>query len=97
MTVIVVAQYRCREGSADTVAEVLARHSAASEAEPGCLRFIAHQSLDDPTRFVLYEEYVDEAAFTAHRETEHFAANIDGIVAPLLVERTWERLRSLTP
>ena len=30
--------------------------------EPGCLVFRASRSLEDPEVFVLYEEYVDEAA-----------------------------------
>ncbi len=95
MTVVVVARYRSREDAAATVAEVLAVHAVASEAEPGCLQFVAHQSLEVPTRFVLYEEYVDEGAFVAHRQTAHFVTNIERLVAPLLVERTWERLHRL--
>jgi len=93
--VIVVAQYRTRPEDAATVAAVLARHAVASEAEPGCLTFAAHQSIDDPTRFVLYEEYVDEEAFTAHRQSPHFVANIEQLVVPLLIDRHWERLTRL--
>jgi quinol monooxygenase YgiN len=95
--VIVVATYRTRPEDAATVAAVLGRHAAASEAEPGCLRFAAHQAAEDPTRFVLYEEYVDEQAFSAHRQSDHFVTNIEQTVAPLLTERTWERLTRLNP
>jgi len=94
--VVVVASYRTRPEDAATVAAVLARHAVASQAEPGCLTFTAHQAVEDPTRFVLYEEYVDEEAFAVHRESAHFLANIEQLVAPLLVERTWQRLTRLT-
>ena len=49
----------------------------------------AVQDAEDPTRFALYERYVDEAAFEAHRRTEHFRVNIEQTLAPLLVEREW--------
>ena len=40
--------------------------------EPGNARFDILQSADDPTRFVLYEAYLDEAAARAHKETPHY-------------------------
>lgn len=87
--IVVIAHYRTRPEHVATVREVLTRHATASEAEPGCVHFKAHQGKDDPATFALYEAYTDEAAFAAHRESAHFRANIDAVVAPLLVERTW--------
>ena len=46
----------------------------ASTREPGNLRFDVIRSVEDPTRFVLYEWYVDEGAAMAHRTTAHYAA-----------------------
>jgi (4S)-4-hydroxy-5-phosphonooxypentane-2,3-dione isomerase len=93
----VIAHYRTAEADARTVREVLSRHAAASSAEPGCVTFTAHQHADDPTRFVLYEAYVDEAAFDHHRTTAHFRDNIERTVAPLLLERTWTVLSIIEP
>jgi len=53
--------------------------------EPGCLRFDILQSVDDPTRFVFYEAYVDEAAARAHKETAHYLEWRD-LVADWMVE-----------
>ena len=36
--------------------------------EPGNHAYIGHQSPEDPTRFIFYEQYDDEAALVAHRE-----------------------------
>ena len=44
-----------------------ANHEASSR-EAGNLRFDVIQSVDDPTRIVLYEWFRDEAAAMAHRE-----------------------------
>ncbi|NJD27043.1 MAG: antibiotic biosynthesis monooxygenase [Chloroflexi bacterium] len=44
----------------------------ASIREPGNRRFDILRSIDDPTRFILYEAYIDEAAARAHKETSHY-------------------------
>jgi quinol monooxygenase YgiN len=49
-----------------------ARESVAKD--PGCLRFDVSQVRDDPTRWILYEVYTDQAAHAAHRQSPHFAA-----------------------
>ena len=51
----------------------LALHARTSvAAEPGCLVFRPHQDRKDPTRFLLYEVYADEAALEVHRESPHY-------------------------
>ena len=42
--------------------------------EPGVTQFDFVQQNDDPTRFVLYEVYKDQAATVAHKETAHYNA-----------------------
>lgn len=53
------------------------------------MHFRAHQDAEDPTCFVLYEEYVDAAAFEQHRRTSHFVANIQQTLVPQLLGREW--------
>lgn len=47
-------------------------NGAAAAREPGCRRFDILNLASDPNHFFLYEVYDSEAAFKAHRETEHF-------------------------
>jgi autoinducer 2-degrading protein len=47
-------------------------NGAAAAKEPGCRRFDILSLASDPNHFFLYEVYDNEAAFKAHRETEHF-------------------------
>jgi quinol monooxygenase YgiN len=47
-------------------------NGAAAAMEPGCRRFDILNLANDPNHFLLYEVYDNEAAFKAHRETEHF-------------------------
>ena len=87
--ITVIAHYRTRPDAADEVRALLARHARASAAEAGCIGFLAYQDREDPARFALYETYEDDAAFAAHRRTDHFRMNIEQTLVPMLVEREW--------
>jgi quinol monooxygenase YgiN len=55
------------------VAAIKLQAETSLEAELGCERFDVCEDVDDSDHFLLYEVYEDEAAYKAHRETEHFA------------------------
>ena len=93
----VIASYRARPGHGDQVAALLTRQLAATRSEPGCVEFLALRSQRDPDEFTLYERYVDEDSFQAHRATPHFRRYIEGGVVPLLAERRWSRYDQLEP
>jgi autoinducer 2-degrading protein len=59
------------EHISDFIESIRPNHEG-SVREPGNLRFDILQSVDDPTRFVAYEAYVDEASAWAHKETPHY-------------------------
>ncbi len=44
----------------------LAKDTVANES--GTVSYVAHQRKDDPTMFVFYEKYADDAAFATHGE-----------------------------
>ena len=74
-------------GAADAVRQLLARHAAASRAEPGCLQFDAHQGIDSPDEFALAERDESQAAFAEHRRTPHFRRNLETELVGLLTAR----------
>ena len=93
MTRALLARYRGRAGSGDEVERTLRRMAEAVRSdEPGCLLYRAARSTDDRDMFLLYEEYVDQAALEAHRETPHFHELIEGTIVPLLETREREIL-----
>lgn len=60
---------------ADHVDEAIAlfeKLMVASRAEAGCLMYVVHQSISEPTTFFLYEQWRDRAALDAHYEMPHF-------------------------
>ena len=89
---VVAARYRAEEGKSERVAELLRRMAAYSnsDAEPGCALYIVNRSIEDPRRFLLYEQYADRADFDAHVASEAFKSIILGEVVPLLEQRERE-------
>jgi autoinducer 2-degrading protein len=69
----------------------------ASIREPGNVRFDVLRSTEDPTRYILYEAYVDETAATAHKSTSHYL-EWRAAVGPWMAEpRTGVRYDGLLP
>jgi quinol monooxygenase YgiN len=54
------------------VSDIFLRLQAESRRDPGCRMFVVHQHTSEPRRFFVYEQYDDEAALQAHRDSTHF-------------------------
>jgi (4S)-4-hydroxy-5-phosphonooxypentane-2,3-dione isomerase len=68
----------------DNFIAAIKENGAAAAKEPGCHRFDILNLASDPNHFLLYEVYDNEAAFQAHRATDHFkkyAATTGNMVA----------------
>ena len=87
MSFVLAVTWVARSGQEAAVERILRKMVSLTRAEPGCVRYDAHRSPDDPRRFFLYEEYVDEAAFNAHQESEHFKHYVLGEAIPRLESR----------
>jgi quinol monooxygenase YgiN len=72
MAYVVVATWTAKPGEEDAVQTALRALVAATRAEPGNLVYQAHRDPADPRVFMIYEQYVDEAAFQAHATSPHF-------------------------
>lgn len=86
-TIHVFAKWQVRLGQLDKVLAVLREVAEQSAREPGNVFYQVHQSTADQTILLLHEAYRDEAALTAHRNSEHFQNLVIGKIVPLLVHR----------
>jgi len=77
------------------IAETLRLLAAASRQEPGCVNYIPHQLEDDLDTVLIYEQYQDEKALAAHRESEHFKKYAVGVLYQNMRERSVENLAAL--
>jgi quinol monooxygenase YgiN len=92
---VLTAKYLVKAGRGDEVEAALRRMAPLVKTEPGCTLYHANRSADNPDVFLLYEQYIDEAAFDAHRNTPHFKEIVEGIIVPLLDKRERELYRSV--
>ncbi|QEW01242.1 antibiotic biosynthesis monooxygenase [Microbacterium caowuchunii] len=72
MAYICNAIWTVKDGQADIVRDALVHLAHASRAEPGNLVYQPYQDPTEPNVFRVFEVYADEAAFAAHKQTEHF-------------------------
>jgi quinol monooxygenase YgiN len=87
---VIAAQWYAKDGKADEVAALASRMIPHSRAEPGCRLFIVNRAVDDRRKFLLYEQFVDRAAFEAHTATPAFKEIVLGQILPLLETRVRE-------
>ena len=95
--VALIVHYQAKPGMGDEVAALLARHSAATRAEPGNLDFVALRGTEDPDSFVLYERYSSADAFKAHQASPHFEGIAVAQIRPLLADRRLEVRQVVQP
>ena len=70
--VVLAVTWVAKVGREAEVAEVLAKLTEEARKEPGCVMFKVHRHRTEPRRFFIYEQYKDDAALEAHRNTPHF-------------------------
>jgi quinol monooxygenase YgiN len=70
--IVLTVQWLAKLGEEDKVKETFQKLAEASRKEPGCRLYLVHQHRDNRRRFFLYEQYENDAALQAHRESPHF-------------------------
>ncbi len=70
--VVLAVTWMAKPGHEVEVAEIFTKLQAASRQEPGCLMYIVHRHRSDPRHFFIYEQYHNNVALEAHRESPHF-------------------------
>ena len=70
--IVLAVTWVANPGKEAEVAKIFRELEAASRQEPGCLMYIVHRHRTDPARFFIYEQYRDNAALEAHRQSPHF-------------------------
>jgi quinol monooxygenase YgiN len=86
MAYVVSAKWVAKAGREERLAEICHEMTEPSRAEPGNLFYQAHRSPEDPRLFYLYEQYVDEAGYHAHMDSEHFTRLVKGEAIPEILE-----------
>jgi len=70
--VVLVVTWMAKTGREAEVGALFAKMTEESRKEPGCLMYQVHRHKTEPRRFLIYEQYKDDAAIEAHRAAPHF-------------------------
>jgi quinol monooxygenase YgiN len=87
MPITVIAKLKVKPGS-EAAFEAAGKEmiGTVKTAEPGTLTYILHKNTKDPSEFIYYEVYQDQAAFDSHGKTDHMKA-FGGKIGTLLAGR----------
>jgi len=88
--ICVAVTYVIKAGHEEEAVALFVGLTGPTRAEPGCRMYLAHRSLADPRRFFLYEQYDDQAALDAHRESPHFERYARNGLFPIIESRAPE-------
>lgn len=69
--VTVVARVRAKSGMEDRFAEEMEPLVEASRSDAGCINYDLHRGLEDPSMFVLYENWSSNQALDGHLGQPH--------------------------
>jgi len=72
--VVLYAEFTARPERLDEVERLITRLAEDVRQEPGNQEFTVYQRAEDPCRFLVFERYVDRAAFEAHLAAPYGAA-----------------------
>ena len=84
--VVLAVTWIAKAGYETAVSELFRQLQAASRKEPGCRLYQVHTHRNDPRRFFIYEQYDDDTALQAHRDSRHFQ-ELAAKKLPLIAER----------
>lgn len=80
---VLEVEFVLNDGAMDEFLRIVIENATNSRKEPGCMRFDVLRPHDTHDTVVLYEIYVDEGGYEAHRATAHYA-KFDAARKPLI-------------
>jgi quinol monooxygenase YgiN len=90
-----IVRFRFAPEDRAEMADIVRQLAVESRKEPGCLTYLPHHLEGDPDTILIVEQYGDEKALAAHRESAHFKKWCVGGLFQKMKERTVENLFSL--
>lgn len=84
-----------KPGTEETCRQYIHILQEHSRKESGCLMYVGHQSTEDLRKFLFYEQYKDEAALQAHRDSPHFQQYVIGGLDKIMESRSRDLYHTL--
>jgi quinol monooxygenase YgiN len=94
-TVTVTALVKAQRGKESQVRQALLSLISPSRGDAGCLSYDLHQTMDNPTAFLFYENWASKELLDAHLQTPHVQgamAKMRELVAEPPQITLWEKI-----
>ncbi|MDD5287736.1 MAG: putative quinol monooxygenase [Dehalococcoidales bacterium] len=72
--VVLTAILKAVEGKGDDIEREFKKLAPIILKDPGALGYAVHRAVDDPNKFLVYEQYENQEALKYHGQTAHFKA-----------------------
>ena len=69
---VIAATLKVLDGKGDELEREFKKLVPKVLEEPGVITYVVHRSIDDPSRFFVYEKYKSREDFAYHCTTPHF-------------------------
>ena len=92
MPKILYAEFTAKPGAEDEVASMISGLAEDVRREPGNTEFTVYRERDNPSKFFVFEQYLDDAAFEAHIKAEYgviFNQRLSSLIEEGESQLTW--------
>jgi quinol monooxygenase YgiN len=89
---ILYAEFTAKPGSESEVATLISGLAEDVRREPGNAEFTVYRERDNPRKFFVFEQYLDEASFDAHINAEYgliFNQRLGSLIEESESQLTW--------
>ncbi len=93
--VSVIARFKAQTGKVAALKKALAALIGLSRLEPGCITYVLHQSVEDKTCFMFYENWVSKKDLEEHLKKPYikaFMEKADRLLASPVKISLWEMI-----
>ena len=92
MPMILYAEFTAKPGSESEVGRLISGLAEDVRREPGNTEFTVYRERDNPRKFFVFEQYLDEASFEAHVSAEYgviFNQQLSSLIEEVESQLTW--------
>ncbi|MCW4041185.1 MAG: antibiotic biosynthesis monooxygenase [Candidatus Bathyarchaeota archaeon] len=70
--IVIAAMITTLDDQSDAYQQAFQALAANVRKDPGVITYVLHRMIDNPSKFFIFEQYMDDEAIQYHTSTKHF-------------------------